>query len=85
LEDIEKYEKLVDDIKIQCDQTIMEEQECDKHIDQIMQQNNKMENDLQHLINDVGTRKMYNKFLMFIAYFYIILMINILIRRNDTI
>ncbi|XP_011505579.1 PREDICTED: structural maintenance of chromosomes protein 5 [Ceratosolen solmsi marchali] len=55
LDDIEKYEKCVDDIELQHEQAIKEEQESDKRIDQMMQQNNKIENDLQHFIDDVGT------------------------------
>lgn len=55
LDEIENYEKSINDHETQCEEKIKQEQECDSHINQLKEQINKMENDLLHIVETVGS------------------------------
>lgn len=54
-DDIEKCERSVGELESQCESEVKEEQDRDERINAMKQEKNKLENDLEHLVNNVGT------------------------------
>ena len=55
--EIEQCEVKIKEIKLICDERIQEEQNRDEKINQIQERKSKLQNDLQHLINEFGSGK----------------------------
>ncbi|KAL7298761.1 hypothetical protein TKK_0008507 [Trichogramma kaykai] len=55
INEIEKNERKITDLTNQCDNDIRQEEQRDQQLDEMKQQLNKMENDLSHLVENVGT------------------------------
>ena len=66
MDEIENYEKVVGDTEAQCERKVREEQDRDQKIDRMKENKDRLENDLRHLISEVGTG--INKFIF--EYFF---------------
>ncbi|XP_014204116.1 structural maintenance of chromosomes protein 5 [Copidosoma floridanum] len=53
-DDVENYERSINEVESQCEEEIRTEQERDERINQLREDKNKMENDVSQLLNDIG-------------------------------